>query len=283
MPTLPITLPVVPSTVDIVVRSSDDVLAVLPAEYLTTDEHPVLDALAAGLFGMLEEHQRRADYAAAQGDVLRATEEYLDGLAGDHGSHRAVGEADADYKTRTAAWKEVSTPLAVIDLVNEILAPVTAIEAQVFESILDRWYVTDGTDGSGGDPEFYSFVGDGLTEMCPNYPDRLYEDDTVANGGYVRPQTSPGGALAFADSYGRMFVIRVPELNDVDAPRVFGSDGTPADDPGMYVTTVASGNGLAFASNDYLTADETYQAIVDAVQRTKGHGVRFQLLVDRKL
>lgn len=267
--------------IDRVVSTADDVLAVLPAEY-RTDEHPVLDAVVAGLLGMLVEHQSRAEYAAQQGDVTRATAEYLDGLAGDRGSNRAPGELDDDYRGRTASWKEIATPNAIVALINEILAPVTAVEAQVCETILDRWYVTDGTDGSGGDPGFYSFVGDGLTEMCPNYPDRLYEDDETANGGYVRPQSSPGGALAFSDSYGRMLFVRVPELNDVDAPRVYASDGTPPDEPGMYVTD-GTGDGLAFVSNDYLTADETYQAIVDAVQRIKGHGIRFKLLVDRKL
>ena len=281
MPTLPVTLPTPLSSVDLVVRDADDVLGVLPEQYLT-DEHPVLDALVAGLLGMLVKHQGLADYAAAQADVTRATDEYLDGLGGDRGSHRASGELNADYRARTTAWKEVATPNAIASVINEILSPVTTSEAQVFESILDRWYVTDGTDGAGGAPAFFSFVGDGLTEMCPNYPDRLYEDDEASNGDYVRPQSSPGGALAFSDSAGRMFVVRVPELNDVDAPRVYASDGTPVDEPGMYATD-GTGDGLAFVSNDYLTADETYQAIVDAVQRIKGHGIRFKLLVDRKL
>lgn len=282
MPTLPLSLPIIPSSVDIVVRDAVDVLSVLPEEYLT-DSHPALDALAAGLLGMLVEHQARADYAAAQGDVTRATDEYLDGLAGDRGSHRASGETNSAYRERTTAWKEIATPEAIVGVVNGILEGVTTREAQVFESVLDRWYVTDGTDGSGGAPAFFSFVGDGLAEMCPNYPDRLYEDDEAANGGYVRPQSSPGGALAFADGFGRMFVVRVPQLNDVDAPRVYGADGTTPDEPSMFVATTASAAGLAFMSNDYLTADETYQAIVDAVQRIKGHGVRFKLLVDRKL
>ncbi len=282
MPTAPAYPPFAPSAVDLSVRDEADVLAALPEEY-RTDSHPVLDALVAGLLGMLVEHQSRSDYAAGQGDVTRATDEYLDGLAGDRGSHRASGETNSAYRERTTSWKEIATPDAIVDVVNGILEGVTTSEAQVFESILDRWYVTDGTDGSGGAPAFFSFVGDGLTEMCPNYPDRLYEDDETTNGGYVRPQSSPGGSLAFADGLGRMFVIRVPELNDVDAPRTYASDGTPVDDPGMFMATTASATGLAFMSNDYLTADETYQAIVDAVQSIKGHGVRFKLLVDRKL
>lgn len=281
MPTLPVTLPTVPSSVDLVVRNAQDVVDVLPEEY-RTDSHPVLDALIAGLLGMLVEHQRRADYAAAQSDVTRATDEYLDGLAGDRGSQRATGELNADYRDRTTSWQEIATPDAIVATINSILDDVTTSEAQVCESVLDRWYVTDGTDGAGGDPEFYSFVGDGLTEMCPSYPDRLYEDDQTANGGYVRPQSSPGGALVFSDGFGRMLFVRVPQLNDVDSPCSYASDGTPVDEPGMYVAD-GTGGGLAYVSNDYLTADETYQAIVDAVQRIKGHGVRFKLLVDRKL
>lgn len=282
MPTLPLSLPFNPSSVDVVARDEDDLLTCLPAEYRTDDSHPVLDALLAGLLGMLAEYQLRADYAAGQADITRATDVYLDGLAGDRDSHRAAGEMDRAYRARSIEWKEVVTPSAILAAVNAILAPLTTSQAQFYESILDRWYVTDGTDGSGGDAAYNSFVGDGLSEICPRYPDRLYEDDEAGNDGFLRPQSSPGGAVVFDDSYGRMFVLRVPELNDVDAPRVFASDGTPADEPGMYVTD-GSGAGLAFVSNDFLTADETYQALVDAVQRIKAHGIRFMLLVDRKL
>lgn len=283
MPSLPFPAPTTLSSVDVAVRDKDDVVASLPREYRLTDIHPVLDALATGLAAMAVEHQSRADYAAAQSDPMQATDEYLSGLASDRGVQRADGELDPSLRARVLSTPKLVTPNDIVAAINEILASVTTAEAQVFESILDAWFVSDGTDGAGGDAGFNSFVGDGLSEVCPRYPDRLYPDDAVENLGDYRPQSSPGGAIVFADDIGRHFVVRVPELNDVDAPRQFAGDGTTAGgDIGMFVGSGASA-GLAFVSNDFLTAEETYQAIVDTVQRMKGHGIRWTLLVDRKL
>ena len=284
MPTLPLAPPFALSTVGTVVRDLGDVLAVLPAEY-DTDDHPVLDALAKGLLAMLREHGRRADYAAAQADVTRATDIYLDGLGNDRTSPRAAGEPDYEYRLRTCAWKEIATPTAIIATANAILAPHTTAQPQLFESILDRWYVHDGTDGDGGPAAYTAFVGDGLSNVAPSYPDRLYRDDIAANEGFVRPQSSPGGAIVFEDGNGRMFVLRIPELNDTDSPRSFAFADGATDSEGFFVSDGTGGpsEGLAFVSNNYRTADETYQAIANSVQQIKGHGVRFLLLVDRKL
>ena len=84
---------------------------------------------------------------------------------------------------------DLVTPTAILAAANTILALYTAVRAQYAESVLDRWFVHDGTAG------WHSFVG-----AQPQYLARLYPADAAANGGFVRPSSEIGGAWAFADA-----------------------------------------------------------------------------------
>ena len=287
MPTLPLTLPIVLGAADPAVQSADDVLAVYPREYKTAS-HPVLDAINAGHAAVHIEYQQASDQSALQTDILRATGANLEGLGQDRGCPKAAGESDDDYRARVLAWKGVVTPDAIMTTVNAILAPYTTVLAQYCESILDRWFVEDGSAVWG------SFVGDSATvTVGPQYLDRLYPDDAALNGGDFRPQSDPGEALIFTDDAGRCFFLRIPELNDANGPTAYACDGTgdpppgpvfPQPQAGMFVEDgSATDAGMAYVSPDFLLADESYQAVINAVNRIKGAGVRWILNVDPRL
>jgi len=196
---------------------------------------------------------------------------------------RAAGEIDDDYRARILGWHEVVTPDAIMATVNAALAPYTTVQAQYCESILDRWFIEDGTATWG------SFVGDQYTvTVGPQYFDRLYPDDVAINGD-SRPQSDPGEALVFSDDLGRCFFLRLPELNDANGPTAYATDGTGDPDLlGLADSFVEDGTAVAgvemtFASTDFLIADENYAAIVQSVNRIKGAGVRWILVVDSRL
>lgn len=272
----PFPLPLSPAAPDLCVRDADDVLAVYPREY-RTETHPVLDALAESHAAMHLAHQEASDYAAAQSDLLRATGAYLDGLVQDRAARRAEGESDEDCRSRVIAWQDTVTPAAILATVNAILAPYTTGQAQLCESILDRWFVGDGTE------TWCAPVSDGLTILGPSYPDRLYQDDAALNGGVYRPQSDPCEPLIFSDDDGREFLLRIPELNDVNGPTAYGYDDAETADVGMFVDDGTAIVEMTFASPDYPLADETYRAVVAAVNRIKGHGIRWILVVDSRL
>lgn len=282
MPSLPLTLPFTPGAADPAIQSADDVLAAYPRDYQTAS-HPVLDALTEAHAAAHIEYQTASDYAASQADLLRATGACLDGLGSDHGVIRQPGELDADYRARILGWQDVVTPEAIVATVNAALAPYTTVLAQYCETILDRWYIEDGTALWG------SFLGDEYTvTIGPQYFDRLYPDDDAINGG-SRPQSDPGEPLLFTDDLGRCFYLRVPSLNDANGPTAYATDGTG--DPellGLADSFVEDGTAVAgiemtFASGDFLLADETYAAIVQNVNRIKGAGIRWFLVVDPRL
>lgn len=199
------------------VISKADVLAVLPAFWKRDDTAPVRDGLVAALTAIMLAYQTDASYAAAMVDILRAQGTYLDGLGNDRGVPRALGELDPSYRVRLLALPSLVTPTAILAGVNAILAPYTAIKAQYSESVQDRWYVRSAQNIAQG---FHSFVWKAASttgQRSPYYLDRLYEDDSAQNGGYVRPQSSPGGARVFKDTIGRFLVLRVPDLSALDA------------------------------------------------------------------
>lgn len=277
MPSLPLPLPFGLASPDPCVQSADDVLSVYPRDYRVPTEHPVIDAINAAHAGAHQSYTEASDYAAAQSDILTATGEYLDGILGDHGCIRAPGELDEDYRARGLAWVGVVSPVAVMGIVNAILAPYTTAQAQYCESIADRWYVEDGTAVWG------SFVADCATLVGPSYLDRLYPDDAAANDGVYRPQSDPGEPLIFTDDLGRCFLLRIPALSDANGPTAYATDGTGGDLAEMFVEDGTATAEMTFASADYLLADETYQAIVNAVDRIKGQGIRWVIVVDDRL
>ena len=225
------------------VTGPDDVLDVFPKDF-QTEAHPVLDGLTTGLAGMHDEYQKRSDFISEQSDVLTATEGWLDGICEDLVVPRALSEGDDSLRARALAWRDPITPSSIIATVNEILAPHTDKLCQLSESILDGWFVHDVQQPDDNTwPVWDSYVGDAGDELNPTYPDRMYTDDTSANGGSVRLQSDPGCSRVF-DGLGRMFLLRIPSI--------------PA--------------------KQYL-----YQVVANAVQRIKGHGIRFALLVDESL
>lgn len=264
MPTLPLPAgPVLPAGSDLPVVSPDDVHAVLPAFVRQSDSAPVRDALFAALTAILLRYQELAGAAAAQCDIARATGPYLDGLCEDRGLFRQPGEKDDALRARALTAPDLVTPAAVLAAANAILARHTPIQAQLAESILDRWYLHDGT------AEWHSFVG-----ANPQYHARLYPEDAALHEGFVRKNSKVGGAWAFGDRVGRMFVLRVPVLAGLGAahgfvPQAFAFEG--------------GRRGGWFLFQDPSSALAVYQAIANSIERIKAHSIRWLLYADPRL
>jgi len=231
-----------PDPIEKCIRNTKDVLAAYPRKF-RTEVHPVLDAVVESHHAMHLTYQDASDYASKQSDILRASDEYLDGLAEDRGSVRAINEDDESYRERTIAWKSVVTPASILATVNAILSPFVGPCAQLFETILDAWFVGDESC------EWMCPVGPADTLNGPSYPIRLYPDDAAINGGVFRPQSDPGEALVSSDDTKRMFVLRVPELD---------TSGVPI-------------------------PDEVYQAIINSVNRIIGQSIQWAMWVDPRL
>ena len=278
MPILPVPLPVLPSGGDLPVRTTADVLAAYPDHVRREVNAPVRDALIEAKTEMFLGYQEHVDYAAAQSDPTRATGLYLEEFTNEVGIFKQDGEKDESLRERYFAVPELVTPEAIKGAVDSILAPFTTKTCFLCESVLDRWFVSDGASS------WHSFVGDGTSDMTPDYPDRRYA---------TRAGSSPGGALAFSDGEGRFFILRIPNISatadaaavaadgaavlngegvDVSATRLYADDGTDAD--GSSAMFVFAGLG---------SADSVYQAIVNTVETIRGHGIRVRLLVDSKL
>jgi hypothetical protein len=257
-----------------------DVLAVLPAFVRQSDSAPVRDALAAALVEILRRYRALSGYAAAQCDITRATGIYLASLCAEHGVFKQDGESDDALRARALTAPELVTPAAILAAANTILALYTSVQAQYAESALDRWFVHDGT------APWHSFVG-----AQPQYFARLYPADAAANDGLVRPNSEIGGAWAFADRVGRMFVLRVPVLTGLGDAHAFVADGPSAPpDARVFIADGSNGSGseasgqlgmFVYASPSNALA--AYQAIVNAVSRIKAHSIRWLLLADPKL
>lgn len=272
MPTLPLPFPVLATGGDLLVRSADDVRAQYPEHVRRVADAPVRDALAEGAAAMLIAYQGASDNAAAQSDGTLATGIYLAAITGDVGIHPEEGEGDEALRDRYYGIPDIVTPDALQRLVDSILAPYTDSTCQIFESVLDRWYVGDGTT------PWHSFVSDGLSELDPQYPDRRYN---------LRAQSSVGGAWAFDEHNGRYLICRVPVI-DLAEQVAFAFDGTlldTADTTGLFVSdgTVTDGGCNAFVFNAVQAAVNVYQAILNALYRARGAAVRIQLVIDPKL
>lgn len=262
------------------VESSAEILALLPPNVRRSLNAPVRDALAEALTEILLEYQRRSTQGAGLGDVLRAEGIALEGIGADHQVFKQPGESDPAYRIRILSLADLVTPTTILGAINTILAVFTTKRAKYFESELDCWFVTDGT------ASFESFVFNEEAQASPYYPDRLYTDDAVENGGDSLEDREVLGAWAFADGLGRYFVLRVPvfEAFDNDGTYVFSD---VAVDDGMFVadgsdTSGAESDGTvtSFVFAEQTTSDEVYDAIVSTVELLRGQGVRWQAYVD---
>lgn len=256
------------------IRSADDVLGLWPETVRRAETAPVRDALAEGMADMFGAYQSASSYAAAQSDATRATDQYLEIHAAGVGVYPQEGETSDELRERLFATPDVVTPAAILTVTNTVLSRYTDAQAQLSESILDRWFVFDGAV----DNVCHSYVTDGTGSVTPDYPRRRYN---------VRPQRSPTGALPFPDHVGRMFILRVPDIGAAVSRSTYIDDGTDngTTPRGMFLSdgNVANTSGQSFLSTGLQTAQSAYQQIANSVGQIAGHGVRWVLWVDPKL
>ena len=255
------------------VQTVDDLIEILPKFMKPSDPPPVRDAILAGLVAMFLTYQFRSDYAVAQSDILRATDFYLDGLASDRNYVRQLFEGDEDFRTRILSIPGLVTPTAIIETVKVLLASYSVIEPQILEASLDRWFATDGL------ASFHSFIG-----TSPDYPDRLYPSDLDRNG-VERPNSEPGGSWVFSDELGRYFVLRVPQIPGTENQHMFISTGKGSfvADGSNTSSQETTDTDASFAFSIRQSALDVYNQIVTAVERIKGHSIRWLLFADPNL
>jgi len=250
------------------VKTIEDVLDVMPTFVRESEHAPIRDAFAAAALEMFKAYQERMVYASAQSDTTKASNIYLDGLAKDHEIYRQLGETNASVRSRIFEAPDQVTPASIMAAVSAIVSPYTEILPQYCESELDCLFISDGT------AVWDSFIG-----ANPMYLDRLHPEYETENGGYVRPQSNPGGAWVFNDNNGRFFVIRVPVLEGADDEFAFIGDS----DDDSFIFTGTGSSYDTFIYVDSLTSDELYDAIVAVVNGLKGQGIRWILYVDPEL
>jgi len=262
--------PLVPGAGSRPFRTVDDVIAQLDELLQGGDSlAPVRDSLIDALTALLFELQFRSEYAIAQSDLLRATLQYVTSLGGDDREvPRAADESDEDYRARLLATPETVTERAIIMGVNVILAPFTTTQCQMFDAILDRWFVrSDPNEAS-----WRSFIGN-----SPEYPDRLYSGQEALNGGVSRPNSDPGGARVFRSELGRQFILRLPDLQSLAEPS-FGSASlapTRAIEIGFFVGKTVTSDVAAYVNPGFSAPLTVYRAIESFVNSVIGQSIRW--------
>lgn len=258
---------------DLPVSSSADVLAVFPRFVKILDNAEVRDAIVTALTSTMENYQNQSDSSVLQSDVLSAVDSALTGLGADRGVFRAEGESDSDYRTRIISIPEVVTPTAIIDAVNSLLSPITSIQSQYCESILDRWFV-----GTAATRPWHSYIFDDQTDLAPGYKDRLYVEYASNNFGFFRSNSDPCGARVFSDDRGRLFLIRIPDISGIENLGAFpGSTDLPSR---FYVGGVGVASPVRKIGT---TVIDLFNKIITTVDAIKGHSIRWILFIDPKL
>lgn len=272
--------------------TDDDVMAILPAYMRAADNAPVRDAIVAALRVMATTYQEAASYAARQRDVITATGDELDSLLN---TRRHDDESDEDYRIRGLGLREVVTPSAICAAVNVIIAPYVC---SYIEPDLDQFFL----NGNPFTSHWGCFFG-----AAPQYPDRLYPDDAAANGGVVKPNVNPGPAGIYnLSGDGRRFELQIPDLSglnesivlifsgtklapsDADVPENGGAqtlefgNGESLGGNGLFamdntVGTDPTGRGYLFSHT--LSENATYDQIIDVVERLRGGGYKWSLVV----
>ena len=284
MPTYPLPPDAPIGGSDLVCTVDGDVEEILPHFVNESDSAPVRDAIKVAIVEMLLEYQRQSTQFALNHDEAFAEEVYLDGLGSDQDQFRQNDEVDADYRVRLLVAQLVVSPEAICVAVNSILEPHTAVRCKYFEQ-LDAWFVNNDVSAA-----WSCHIYDGDANTTPHYPDRLYPDDAAANGGYECEHRGPGGAVVFSDHYGRHFCLRVPSLEFLDAAvaAVFtyasDADVYASNNPeGFFVSDGTSASNSTFVHDTADTESDVYQSIVNAVDRLKGHGIRWTMFADSQL
>ena len=288
MPTLPLSLTdgVPLNTGDQVVNVQADIAGEWSQDIQAPEVAPVRDAIQAGQLALMLAYQSAANYAAAQSDPLRATGEYLDEIGEERSVRRQLGELDPSYSGRVNAIPAVVTPSAIVAAANAVLAPYTAISCTYSER-------SDGCFLGQGDTNWsaHLFVTQ-AARSTPYYPDRLYPGTvefffSTPTGLLPIAARRPQGAQLNADTYGRLFELRAPDISGIDSVVAALFDGTESDPTeGLFLGLTADGTSaqnVSYLTAYASTADAVYNALIGAVQAIVGQSIRWQLYVDPTL
>lgn len=263
------------------VTSAADVLEVLPVEYREAEVAPVRDAIIDGLVALSTATQNEDDYACLQSSMLTATDHYLDGFGDDRKQPRTDGELDLGYRARMCAIPRIGPRSLIEQAVNALVLQFSGVAAQVFEPALDRWFV--GQEGVSTDVGFVAAAG---VEGSPHYVNRFYPDDSVENGGLVRANSSPGGAICCADNGAREIAIRCPDLSNIDTALAMpGAGADPTEDAWFVASTSLTvfDRTNNFVGASIPSAMDIYDSILNIADTLRGAGIRVYFYVDPKL
>lgn len=248
-------------------RAKADVVAHLDDLLQDGEVAPIRDALLDALTAMLFELQFRGEYAVAQADLLRATEGYLTSIGGDdHRVPRAPGEGETAYRDRLLTVPATVTEESITLGVNVLLAPFTPTECQLFDGVLDRYFVQE----SGVDAVWRGYIG-----ATPEYPDRLFAGQEPSNDGYARPNSDPGGARIGGDHLGREFYLLLPDLIGFAEPSsVWNAEPRPFD-AGFFVGDHTVPDVIGLPGFRDSSVDALYRAIEGFVNSVAGQSIRW--------
>lgn len=290
MPNLP--LPPLPGGVPIdcgplPVADEDDVSAQWSPEINESQSAPVRDAIKGGQLALALEYQKRARYAAAQSDPLRATGEYEDEIFGyERGIQRQKGESHDAYRARGLSFEGTVDPNDIIAAANAVLAPYTSISCRYAEQS-DGWFLSDTATTDHGGTRIWSshlFDAPGNAANVPSYPDRAYANDPSTLTSI--PNRRPPGAMPNFDTQGRWFLLRCPDISPVDATTVpvYAGDQVASNTSGFFIGAGTAGTANISCLFDFSsTSDDVYRAVIGAVNRLVGHSMRWSLVVDKNL
>jgi len=236
----------------------------------TEDPAPIRDGLVDSLTALLYELEFRGEYALAQADAARATEGYLTSIGGeDRMRPRAIGEQDEPYRSRLFSTPETVTERAIVTGVNTLLASFTRTQCQLVDTVLDRWFVGDGT------ASWHSFI-----DAPPEYPDRLYSGQEDSWGGVSRPNSDPRGARVFDNEVGRQFLLLLPDVSGLPARAFvlthgdFLAPGTVSE-IGFFIGNTTDSEIASFPAVNDLDAQALYRSIESFVNSVVGQSIRW--------
>jgi len=246
---------------DLPVSSVEDVLIEFGVPQKTAEIAPVRDAIAEAFADGFIEYQNASERAAAQSDPLRATGNYLKAYAAEHEVVPFPGESESSLRARLFDSPTIVTPDAIEAVINEVIAP---LECKISELDMDGWFIHAAGDGAVWD----SFVG---TE--PNYPDRYYDD---------QPSLRVGGCVP-SNNLPRSFHVRIPSLNAQDESYDYiGTVDTVLSDGSISTTGWFIGDDLNIY-RDQATSVDKYNTIIARVEKIKGQGISWSMVIDPTL
>lgn len=262
---------------DLPVSDGDDVLDEFSAVHKQPAAAPVRDDFCEAFAVSHLVYQDAAAHALAQTDPLRASGDHLIRIALERNVVPYSGESPRSLRARLFSPPAIVTPQAIVDAVNDLLAPVSDIECELVELELDGLYVHDGTVTT-----WDSFIG-----AQHRYPDRLYLEDVAENGGDYLENNNPGDITLISQGLPRNFHLRLPVLDAVDEDFAFAID---SDDEVLAISDGTDASGaesdgsvVTFVFGDGNTSEEIYAAIVGIVESIKAQGITWSALADSSL